>query len=321
MKMTSKLVTALAFAVGVAAAPLQAMAEYPEKPITIVFPNKAGSGYHNILLALLNEMEDEIPVPVNVVAMPGAGTSAGTRHVHGQAADGYTLLFIHEAIMSSAAMGMLDFEPLDEFRAIARINTTCSGLFTRVDAPYDNLNELAQYTQENPDAVKGAVNTGAISHVEILWVADVIGANIRPVHVGGGSAGYIQAMLAGDIDLFSAGPEAAKGLIDADKVKALAYFGTKHHQSIPDTQTVSEQGFDGQTSCIGGYFWIRKDAPQEAVAYWNNILKATLDEETIGRLEEIIPVEFTFMGDDDINPYAQKQWDVWSKLIEENIKR
>jgi tripartite-type tricarboxylate transporter receptor subunit TctC len=289
--------------------------EYPDKPITIVFPNKAGSGYHNILLALLEEVKDRVPQSVTVTAMPGAGTSAGTRFVQKKPDDGYTLSFIHEAIFTTSALGMLGFNTLDEFDPIARVNTTCGALWAHADAPYDTLAELAAYSVANPKSVRASINTGAISHVEILSLIDLTGADLVPVHVGGGTSGFVQAALAGDVDVFSADPPSVKGLLDSGDIKAITYYGSQRHSILPDIGTIADQKFGDRDLCIGGYFWIRKSAPEEAKTFWHDAIRDTMTDETVARLSETLSVDFGFLGEPEIGPLVEEKFKIWSGLI------
>ena len=75
-----------------------ALAEYPEKPITLVIPLGAG-GSHDLNARVITSI---IPTYLNqamiVRLSPGAGGQKGTQEVSNAAADGYTLLFSHNYI-------------------------------------------------------------------------------------------------------------------------------------------------------------------------------------------------------------------------------
>jgi putative tricarboxylic transport membrane protein len=311
--------TLIALAVGAACALASpAMADnYPDKPVTIVFPNRAGSGYHTALLAVLDEMKDQLPVAVNVVAMPGAGTSAGSRHVQEQSDDGYTLLFIHEALFTSSALGMLGFEPLDEFEAVGRVVTTCAALYANASAPYNSLEELAAYSKEHPGAVRAAINTGAISHVEILSIKKITGGDIVPVHVAGGTNGFTQAAMAGDVEIVSAAPGSVTGLVESGDIKPIVYFGHKTYPGLPDTPTLDSLGYSDQDVCIGGYFWIRKSAPEEAKAFWENAIETSLTPEAQARLEERLHMDIGFVGREELAKISQQKYEEWTGTMKE----
>jgi putative tricarboxylic transport membrane protein len=293
-----------------------AMADnYPDKPVTIVFPNKAGAGYHTALLAVLDEMKDQLPVPVNVVAMPGAGTSAGSRYVHEQSDDGYTLLFIHEALFTSYALNMLDFKSLEAFEPVARVVTTCAALYANASAPYNTLEELAAYSKEHP--VRAAINTGAISHVEILSIKKITGGDIVPVHVAGGTSGFTQAAMAGDVEIFSAAPGSVSGLVESGDIKPIVYFGHETYAGLPNTPTLDSLGHSDQDVCIGGYLWIPKTAPEEAKAFWENAIKVSLTPEAVQRLEDRLQMDIGFVGRDVLATTSQQKFEEWTGMMKE----
>ena len=295
-----------------------AIAEYPDKPVRIVFPNKAGSGYHKIILALVEELKSNIPHTIAVQAMPGAGTSAGTRFVQEQADDGYTLLFIHEAAFQTSAFGMLGFDILEEFQPLVRTNSNIPSLVTRGDAPFSNIAELRKYAGTNP--VKAAINTGALSHLEFIGLSDTLGIDLRLVHVGGGGAGFKQAVLAGDVDLIHTNAGSVRGLVDAGQLKMLSYYGGgERHVMFPDIPTLEEQGFDTPgTVGNNGYLWIRRSAPQEAKDYWINILEAVLtNPESESKLEEILGVDMGYLSGDDLEKLARELYDQRAGYIKE----
>ncbi len=231
-----------------------AKADYPEQPITIVFPNKAGSGYHKIILGILSVLEDKIPTSVGVQAMPGAGTAAGARFVQSRAADGYTLMFIHEATIQASILGMLGFDMNEEFEALARVNTSAGGQYARPDAPFSNLTELQAYAKEHPGEVRASINTGALSHIDILNISEELGIELRLVHVSGGDSGSRQALLSGDVDIIKVNPVSMKAMVTDGMVKPLSYYGTSRHEFLPDIPTTEEQGFAlPLTSSVHGY--------------------------------------------------------------------
>lgn len=301
MKIASGLLAATLAFTGTAA-----LAEYPEKPVRIIFPNKAGSGYHKIILALAEELKSKVPTGIAVTAMPGAGTSAGTRYVHEQADDGYTLLFIHEAAFQTSAFGMLGFDILEEFQPLVRTNTNSPALVTRADAPFSNIEEMVAYAKENP--VKAAINTGALSHLEFVGLADDLGVDLRLVHVGGGGAGFQQAVMAGDVDLIHTNIGGVRSLVEGGQLKFLTYYGAERNAAFPDVPTMVEQGFETPAT-VGnhGYFWIRRGAPEEAKQFWTEQLKAVLtDPEAEARLEKLLSMDMSYMGGEELEELAKE---------------
>ncbi len=309
----------LAFFVAIVLTPAVALGDYPERPIKVIFPNQAGSPYHQIVLGVLNLVEDEIPQPVGVQAMPGAGTSAGTRFVLSQPADGYTLLFIHDAVLQTAKFGMLGAD-IEALEALAQVNRSSPGLYARGDAPYDNLEELVEYANAHPGEVKAGINTGAASHLEMVGLKDALGADLRFVHVGGGGTGFRQALLAGDVDIMHTNPGGAiEELERQGMVKTLAYYGEERHPQLPDTPTMDEQGYETPIVMqLYGYFWIRSDTPEDIKQYWREVLEAALtDPENIANLQEMFGVDIVHVTGDELQELVAERYNARAGFIDE----
>ena len=81
-----------------------AAADYPEKPVRVIVPNKAGGGADIIVRLVSEELSKVLGQPVVVQNQPGAATAVGSRAANEADADGYTVLANHEAIITLSAM-------------------------------------------------------------------------------------------------------------------------------------------------------------------------------------------------------------------------
>jgi tripartite-type tricarboxylate transporter receptor subunit TctC len=287
-----------------------AAAGYPDKPVKIIFPNAAGSANELSILAITAKLKGVVPVPIAVVAMPGAGTAAGTRFVASQPADGYTMLFIHEAPLQTSALGMLGFDFLDKFEPLVRVNSAFPADYARADAPFSNMKELQAYAKAHPDTVRAGINTGALSHFEFLSIENLLGIKLRLVSIQGGDAGFRQAILAGDIDLMDTDPHTAAGMASAGQIKALTYYGDQRHADLPNTPTFAEQGFE-TPDVLGnhGYLWIRKDAPEEAKQYWRDVLKKLLtDPAAKADLDKQLGIDIGYLAGSELQKLVEQQY-------------
>jgi tripartite-type tricarboxylate transporter receptor subunit TctC len=71
---------------------MEAFAEWPERPITLVVMYAPGGGTDTILRTLANEMSNATGWRINVVNRPGAAGALATQYVLNRNNDGYTLL-------------------------------------------------------------------------------------------------------------------------------------------------------------------------------------------------------------------------------------
>lgn len=296
-----------------AAVPAVANAEFPDKPVTVIFPNGAGGNFYQIALAISNEMAKNIPVPIAVNAMPGAATASGTRFVADQKPDGYTLEFIHEGVMQAGLLGMLGFDVMDKMEPLASVVTTYPGLYTLGSAPFNNLDELVEYAKANPGEVKMAINTGSSAHVSMLSIATSLGIvdDVRLVHTPGGGSGFTSGLLAGDVNLIQQNPSQLIDMVKTGDVKAVAFTGKERDPLLPDTPTMAEQGYDVSTAVTStGYFWIRRDTPDAIKDYWREqIGKVMTDPEAVARLEDTLNLKLTYVAEPEVEEAANAAYE------------
>ena len=120
-----------------------ARAEYPERPIQIVVPFGPGGGTDTYARALKQVIEenDLLPQPLVIVNVPGAGATIGSRRVKNAEPDGYTLLLLHEAIVTAKYSGQADYGP-EAFEPIAGTGQQGMVIAVREDSPHRSLQDL-----------------------------------------------------------------------------------------------------------------------------------------------------------------------------------
>ena len=127
-----------------------AMAEYPERPVTLVVPWPPGDLEDQLTRIIADVMTAETGKPAKVINRPGGGAVEGATFVSQQAADGYTIgSFVIDVptmhvIKKSGPYDRTTFEPVGIFL------TYPFALVAAKEAPYNNLKELAEYARNNP---------------------------------------------------------------------------------------------------------------------------------------------------------------------------
>ena len=77
---------------------------YPERPIKVIVPYNPGGGTDTFVRKLNQAIENEklLPKPLVVVNKPGGATTIGSSYVRYARPDGYTILCLHEALMTTS---------------------------------------------------------------------------------------------------------------------------------------------------------------------------------------------------------------------------
>ena len=115
-------------------------AAFPRKPIKVVVPFPAGGGSDTFTRIMQTAIRDAdlLPQPLVVINVPGAGGTIGSRRVRDAQADGYTILNLHEGILSSKYSGLVTYGP-EAFRPIAATGQSGLVICVRDDSPYRTL--------------------------------------------------------------------------------------------------------------------------------------------------------------------------------------
>ena len=249
LALRSTLIACLTF--GTASA---AFADYPEKPIRIVIPFAAGGGSDVLARALQASIErnDVLPVPIVVNAIPGAGTTIGSREVSQAEPDGYTYLLSHFALLSGIATGIADYA-LDDFTPVAQISRVCLAYAVMEDSEYQSFDQLIQDVRANPGEVREAINIGAVVHVTSWMMGDAAGGlDFRYVQTGGGAKRF-EALLSEQVDTaqFS---NAELAIYIPQGVRPLVIMSDERNPNYPDLPTAQELGIP-VTACVKDTFF------------------------------------------------------------------
>lgn len=277
MRQTLSVLASFAFALTTIGS---AMAEYPEKPIKVIVPFKAGGGSDAIARTFQNAIEANnlASVPFVVTNIAGPGGRIGSRTAKEAEPDGYTLLMNHLTLLTSEATGLADYGYRD-FEPIAGTGDVCLTVAVMESAPHKSLKDVLSAAKAQPDTLIYGVNLGALNHMGgLLLQSTMPGAQFRFVQIGGDVANFtnlkgghinVTAISAGQ---FNAGRAAG--------LRGLAILADERHPGLPDIPTAREQGFD--ISFCFEYWWLApKGTPADRVAKLAEIFKAAMDTQQV----------------------------------------
>lgn len=248
---------------------------YPNRPIKLVVPFVPGGGTDTFARVMKKAIEDNdlLPQPLVIINVDGAGATIGSRRVKNARPDGYTILLLHEAIVTAKYAGNAPYGP-EAFEPIA--GTGRMGLVFAVaeDSKYRTLTDLVEDARRHPETLVFAANLGAPVHfVGLMLEQQCPGATFRFTQTGGGTnrrnalVGGHAAVSAFSLEEFSR--------YRSDGLRALAYCDTQRHPVIPDVPTSYEQGI-AVTHVNMQFWWAPKNTPQSRLDYLGNVLEKAM---------------------------------------------
>ncbi len=248
---------------------------FPTRPVKLIVPFNAGGGTDVYARMFEKAVKDNglLPQPLVIINRGGAGATEGSRHVKNALPDGYTVLILHDALMTAQAAGVVSYGP-EVFEPIAATSEVGMVITVRDDSPYKSLRDLMEAARLKPHTIPFGVNIGAVTHFAGLQLESKSrGSFFRYVPVGGGADRY--ANLKG-------GHLAVTGFsieefirFRSDGLRGLAYFGEHRHPAASDVPTAREQGYDlvsGNTF----YWWVPKGTPQDRIDVLADMLQRAM---------------------------------------------
>lgn len=220
-----------------------AVAQYPDRPVTIIVPWGAGGGTDATARIIGSVLEKELGQPVNVTNRTGGSGVVGHSAIAEAEPDGYTLG------MATVEIGMMHWQGLTEltweyYTPLALVNEDPAGVQIAADARYDSLKALLEAIKSGEPGAFQASGTGqgGIWHLAIAGLLNDQG--IDPAKVSWvpseGAAPGLQDLVAGGVGIVPCSLVEARSLIEAGRVKSLAIMSDNRSKLFPDVPTLKE---------------------------------------------------------------------------------
>ncbi|WP_134680415.1 tripartite tricarboxylate transporter substrate binding protein [Paracoccus ravus] len=257
-----------------------ALAEWPEKAVTIIVPWSAGGGTDATARAVAEGLEKRLGQPFNVVNRTGGGGLVGHSAIVQAKPDGYTLGVITIESAMYKSQGLAGVAP-EDFTYLGRFNADPIAVNVRADAPYADLNSLVEAVKADPGALAASgANRGGLSH--LAWVGMLGKVGVDPLKANwvasDGSAPALQQLAAGAVQVVSTSPAEARALVDAGEAKTLALISGERSGLYPDLPTADEALNISWSPLPFRGLAGPKDLPDEVVAKVGAALKDLTEE-------------------------------------------
>lgn len=259
MTFTTKAVLAASTALALLAAPIAAVAEYPEKPVSFVVPWPPGDLEDVLTRMIADDFQAKYGVPAAVVNKPGGGGGPfpGAVEVAVAPADGYTIgSFIIAVPVVGPNIGIPELSP-DPFEPLATFLTYPFVIVAGKDAPYDDMAGLAAYAKEN-DVALGHFGAPLVPTQVTKALAKEMG--FAYASDAAFDALDCNTLASGDVDVINTTLQLVLPCLD--EVKVLASIGEQRISLTPDAPTVAELAPDLNVSLWNGLF-VHKDTPAD----------------------------------------------------------
>ena len=237
----SMLVSGVAAAVMVASG--AALADYPERPITLIVPWAAGGGTDATARTIARALEDEIGQKVNVVNRTGGSGVVGHTAMINAAPDGYTIGLATGEVNMMHWQGLTDLT-YEDFTPIAQVNYDFPGIQVAADSPYESLQDLIDAIKNEPTGTFTASGTGQGGVWHLAFAGFLMDQGVPADQViwipSEGAAPAMIELVSGGIDIVPSSVPEARSMMEAGRVKSFAVMSPERIDSFPDIPTTQE---------------------------------------------------------------------------------
>lgn len=315
----SLLLQSLALCVGMSAADAALAQAWPSKPISMIVPFPPGGVADTVARPVAEALSKELGQSVIVENRLGAGGAVGMAAAARAGADGHTVLMTLSSISilpeADHILGRKPSFTLDQFKPIARFTADPTVLVVRADAPWKSLAEFIKDLQSKP----GKFNYGSSGNYGTMHVPmEMLKAQARfsMTHIPYTGAGpAVLALLAGQVDAVSTGPASVVQHIRSGKLRALAHWGDKPLQALPEVPSLKQSGFPVQFAQWSALF-VPSATPPEVISRLRAAARKAASDpgviQTIGKAGS--PVEYLDAAE------FQTYWDADARAMVEAVK-
>ena len=250
-----------------------AMVAWPEKPVKVVVPFGPG-GSTDVFTRLIQKVAQEqgFPQPITVINV-GGHFSVGATQVKNAAADGYTFLIAHPALLIGEVVDPARKLSYRDFEPVALTGGFCLVNVVRDDSPYKTFADLAAAAKEKPGQIVFGVNVGGLNHTGGGLLARAAGVKFRFVQIGGGSENY--AALKGGQTQSTMLSSSEYQNFKSGGIRGLVYTGPERMALEPSIPTAMELGL-GFEFCINNFWFAPKGTPKEAIEGMQALLRKVM---------------------------------------------
>lgn len=219
---------------------------WPAKPIQLVIPYPPGGSADLLGRPLAMQLQQQLGQPVVLEYKPGAGGTLASQYLARAKPDGYTVLMVLAAhAINDSLYPKLPYDTRKDFAPVSLVANLPMVVAASAKLPARNMQELVQAAKAAPGKLTfGSAGNGNTGHLAAEYFSSIAG--IQMTHVPyKGSAGVVNAMLAGDIDLTFDSISTSMPHIRGGRMHALAVTSPQRSALAPEVATVQEQGIAG----------------------------------------------------------------------------
>src|SRR5438067_2430912 len=294
-----------------------AQAAYPEKPIRFIIPSAPGGSPDILMRVLMQQLSQQLSVPIVVENKPGASYVLGTMDVVKAPPDGYTLGYgnIVSLAINRSLLPSLPYDVEKDLTLISNVTHVFNMLAVNTNLPVHSVAELIAYAKRNPGKLtNGSSGNGTTGHLGGELFKAMTG--IEMVHVPyKGSAQAINDLMGGQIQVMFDNVPSIGPHVKAGRVRGLGVSAPRRAASFPDIPTIEEAGVRGyETNSWGGIIGPVR-LPREVVNRLGTEIRAALKVAAVVERYRQLDSEIDGSTPDEFLALVRRETPKWADVV------
>jgi tripartite-type tricarboxylate transporter receptor subunit TctC len=270
------LVSAVVLTMGTAA-----LAQYPDKPITLIVPYAAGGPTDRVARDFAEAMRKNLNGQTVIIQnVGGAGGNIGATRVARATPDGYTLLLHNISMATSPVLYKnLAYQPLEDFAYLGMVSDVPMTVVGRNSLTANTFDELRVQLASDTNLSIANAGVGSAAHLCELLFQQAIGSNMVSVPYSG-TGPAMSDLLGEQVDVMcdqttNTTAQIASGRLKAYGITTKARIATPQLASVP---TFDEAGLEDFYVAVWHGLYAPKNTPAPIINRLNVALKASLND-------------------------------------------
>jgi tripartite-type tricarboxylate transporter receptor subunit TctC len=291
---------------------------YPDRPVKMIVPYAPGGSADIVARMISDEWGKALGRPMVIENKGGAGGNIGVDAVAKSAADGYTVgLQTVSLAINPALVSKMPYDTLKDLAPIGMVASSQHVLVVNDKVPAKNVKELIELAKSKPGELSYAsAGPGSTFHMAAELFRAVSATNIVHVPYRGGGPALIDT-ISGQVQMSFPVLSAARGQVQAGKLRALGVTGPARSPLMPDVPTIAEAGLPNYSFETWFMVFAPANTPQPVMDKLNQTLNAVLTASATRERMTREGFEALPTSAAEARSRLQKEMPQWSKLVKD----
>ena len=293
-----------------------ALAEYPDKQITVICPYNPGGASDTTSRIYASMLQEAAGVPVIVDNRTGSNGAVVLTYGAQADPDGYTITYMPVESVINKFLGYGEVTT-DDFKFIGLAMTIPAAITVRADSEWNTFEDFLAYAKENPgDITVGNSGVGSIWHIAAATVEDVCDIELSHIPYAEGAAGAIAGLLGGEIDAVACSAAEVSTYVADGQLKCLTILGSNRcsAEALKEVPTATELGYAISVEGWGG-FAVPAATDDALVAKLVEFSATAINSNEMMELLASKGYEHSYKNGEETDAYAKAQLDYYEELV------